>query len=271
MSQRSHYPPGTPCWVDVLAADPQAELRFYADLFGWSFIGPGPMANTGGKYFVAQVRGRDVAGVSSLPPGQPDSPGFWNTYFSVAGVNESCALAQRAGGTILLAPFDALPAGRMAVVRDPSGAAFSLWEPKERAGAELLNEPSAWAMSVLITPDVEKTKGFYRTLFGWEWGTFEAGAIKATLCRLPGYVGGEPEQPVPRDVVAVMIERDAGAETPPHWSVDFWIDDVDAGAARAAQRGATLLVPPHDAPGFRRCVLADPAGAAFTISRVARP
>jgi len=271
MSQRSHYPPGTPCWVDVLAADPESELDFYADLFGWSFIGPGPMASTGGRYFVAQLRGRDVAGVSSLPVGRPDSPGFWNTYFSVAGVDESCALAQRAGGTIVLAPFDALPAGRMAVVLDPSGAAFSLWEPKARAGAELLNEPGAWAMSALIAPDIEKTNSFYRTLFGWEWETFRAGTINATLCRLPGYVGGEPEQPVPRDVVAVMIERDAGAETPPHWSVDFWIDDVDAGAARAAQRGATLLVPPHDAPGFRRCVLADPAGAAFTISRVARP
>ena len=270
MSQRSHYPAGTPCWVDVLAPDPASELAFYADLFGWSFIGPGPTASTGGEYYVAQVRGRDVAGVSSAPPNQPDSPGFWNTYVSVADVDESCALARNAGGTILLAPFDALPAGRMAVVRDPSGAAFSLWEPKERAGAELLNEPSAWAMSVLITPDVEKTKNFYRTLFGWEWGTFEAGAIKATLCRLPGYVGGEPGQPVPRDVVAVMIEPDAGTATPPHWSVDFWIDDVDAGAARAARSGATLLVPPHDAPGFRRCVLADPAGAAFTMSQVAR-
>ncbi|MGB6521797.1 MAG: VOC family protein, partial [Candidatus Cybelea sp.] len=185
MSQRSHYPPGTPCWVDVLAADPESELVFYANLFGWSFIGPGPMASTGGKYFVAQMRGRDVAGVSSLPPGQPDSPGFWNTYFSVASADESCALAQRAGGMILLAPFDALPAGRMAVVRDPFGAAFSLWEPKERAGAQLLNEPSAWAMSALIAPDIEKTKSFYRTLFGWEWETFGAGTVNATLCRLP--------------------------------------------------------------------------------------
>jgi uncharacterized protein len=271
MSQRSHYPPGTPCWVDVLAPDPESELRFYADLFGWNFIGPGPMASTGGKYFVAQIRGRDVAGISSAPPAQLHAPGFWNTYVSVADVSESCDAARRAGGTILLAPFDAPPAGRMAVVSDPAGAAFSLWEPKERAGAQLVNEPSAWAMSALLTPDVEEAKTFYRALFGWEWETFTAGAMTATLCRLPGYVGGEPEQPVPRDVVGVIMQREAGVEIPSHWSVDFWIDDVDAGAARASKHGATLLAPPHDAAGFRRCVIADPAGAAFTISRVARP
>jgi hypothetical protein len=270
MSERSHYPPGTPCWVDVLAADPESELSFYAGLFGWDFIGPGPMANTGGKYFVAQVRGRDVAGISSAPPNQRHGPGFWNTYVSVENVEESCETAARGGGSILLAPFDALPAGRMAVVSDPAGAAFALWEPKERVGAQLVNEPSAWAMSALLTPDVEGAKEFYRALFGWKWEIFAAGATRATLCRLPGYVGGEPEQPVPRDVVGVMIESAADAKIPPHWSVDFWIDDDDAGAARAAQGGARLLAPPHDAAGFRRCVLADPAGAAFTISCVAR-
>jgi hypothetical protein len=188
----------------------------------------------------------------------------------VADVDEGSALAQRAGGTILVAPFDALPAGRLAVVADPSGASFCLWEPAERAGAQLINEPGAWAMSALFTPDIEAAKKFYHALFGWEWDAFAAGAMSATLCRLPGYFGGEPAQPVPRDVVGVMIELQAAAESPPHWSVDFWIDDVDAGAARAAECGATLLVQPHDASGFRRCVIADPAGAAFTISRAAR-
>ncbi|HEY2473316.1 MAG TPA: VOC family protein [Candidatus Cybelea sp.] len=269
MSQRSQYPPGTPCWVDVLAADPDAELRFYADLFGWEYAGPGPMPSPDGKYYVARVGGLDVAGVASAPPELRGAPAFWETYVCVADVDESCALAELAGATILVAPFEAGPAGRVAVFDDPSGAALCLWEPKGRTGAQVINEPSAWAMSTLFTADIERAKTFYHTLFGWEWDTFAAGAMSATLCRLPGYVGGEPAQPVPRDVVGVMIERESAAGVPPHWSVDFWIDDVDAGAARAAQGGATLLVPPHDAAGFRRCVIADPAGAAFTISKLA--
>ena len=47
-------------------ADPRAAVDFYAGLFGWEFVGPGPMPG-GGEYFVARVAGRDVAGVSSLP------------------------------------------------------------------------------------------------------------------------------------------------------------------------------------------------------------
>ena len=42
-------------------------------------------------------------------------------------------------------------------------------------------------------------------MFGWETDTFELGESEVTLWRLPGYVGGEPEQPVPRDLVATMV------------------------------------------------------------------
>ncbi len=35
MSERAHYPPGVPCWVDTLQPDPEAATRFYAALFGW--------------------------------------------------------------------------------------------------------------------------------------------------------------------------------------------------------------------------------------------
>jgi uncharacterized protein len=67
---------------------------------------------------------------------------------------------------------------------------------------------------------------------------------------------------VPRDTVAVMSEH-----ARPGWSVDFRVDDADAIARRAVGLGATLEAPPHDVPGFRVAELADPQGAAFTITR----
>ncbi len=87
-----------------------------------------------------------------------------------------------------------------------------------------------------------------------------------TLCRVPGYVGGEPKQPVPRDSVAVMLE--GGPEGPPHWSVDFWVADTDGAAMRAEELGGQVITPPFDIPGFSSAVLADPAGAAFSISEL---
>ena len=77
-------------------------------------------------------------------------------------------------------------------------------------------------------------------------------------------MGGEPEQPVPADVIATSLRSDG----PPRWDVDFWVDDVDATAARAAELGGTVVAGPFDMPIGRRAVLADPQGATFSISRV---
>jgi uncharacterized protein len=108
-------------------------------------------------------------------------------------------------------------------------------------------------------------------VFGWQAETIDMGGAEFTLFRLPGYVGGEPQQPVPRDMVAGMIalgDEQIRSGTPPHWSVDFWIDDADAAGARMPELGGAVLVAPHDLPPFRRAVIADPGGAAFSVSQL---
>jgi predicted enzyme related to lactoylglutathione lyase len=236
-----------PCWVDNLVADVDQALRFYGELLGWEFDGPGP-----GNYYVAKLRGRDVAGVGEAPAGVP--PG-WNTYVSVGSADE----ATRGVGRVLVEPFDALPAGRLAAVQDPAGAVIGLWEPADRQGCQLVNEASAYAMSALHTPEPEAAAGFYRELFGWETDSFAPGV---SLFRLPGYLGGEPSQPVPRDVVAVMAKDDG----PARWSVDFWVTDADALAARVPELGGNVVVAPFDSIPKRQAVVADPFGAVFSVS-----
>jgi uncharacterized protein len=66
-------------------------------------------------------------------------------------------------------------------------------------------------------------------------------------------------------VVAVMLAADAA---PSHWSVDFWVADADETAAGAARLGGQVMVAPRDIPGFRNAVLADPAGATFSVSQL---
>ena len=113
-------------------------------------------------------------------------------------------------------------------------------------------------MSALVTGDPEGAKAFYGAVFGWETEGFQVGEDQFFLFRLPGYVGGEPEQPVARDVVAAMAPAPPG--TAAHWSVDFWVDDVDAAAARAASHGGGIVVEPQTTPLGREATLADPAG-----------
>jgi hypothetical protein len=247
MSERDSYPAGVPCWVDNLVPDPTAATEFYGELFGWEFDGPGP-----GDYYVAKVRGRDVAGVGQAPPGV--SPG-WNTYVSVASADDTARAADR----VIVEPFDVLPAGRLAAIADPDGAVIGVWEPADRLGCQLVNEAAAYAMSALHTGDTDAAARFYHDLFGWESEQFAPGI---SLFRLPGYVGGEPAQPVPRDVIAVMAQDDG----PPRWSVDFWVTDADDLAARAPDLGGSVVVPPFDSIPTRQAVVADPFGAVFSVT-----
>src|SRR4051794_28505121 len=113
-------------------------------------------------------------------------------------------------------------------------------------------------MSFLRTPDPEGAKAFYGAVLGWTTEAFGP----MLLWRLSGYVGGVPEQPVARDVVAVLGR--AGDGEAPHWWADFWIADADAAAAHATQLGGSTLARPQGAGPFRGAGVAHPAGAALS-------
>ena len=263
MSRREDYPAGVPCFVDTLTADLDTAMGFYGGIFGWEFAGPGAMpGDPPGDYYVARLHGDDVAGLGTLPAsGAAPTPPGWNTHVAVDSVGETADRARAAGGTVLVEPFGVPPAGRMAVIADPAGAAFVAWEAGDRAGAARVNEPSAWSMSLLATPDPAAAREFYGELFGWQAEEF---GPSLWLFRRPGYVGGEPSQPVPRDVVAAM----AAGEGPATWSVDFWIADAEAAAAAAAGLGGTVVAEPFEEAMFRRAVLAAPDGATFSVSQL---
>jgi predicted enzyme related to lactoylglutathione lyase len=250
MSERDGYAPGVQCWVDTWQDDADAAAAFYTQLFGWEAAR--------GEYTLFQKNGRDVAGLGA--PSQSRYPA-WTTYVWVADADAAAAQARDAGGEVLKQPFDSLDGGRMAVLADPAGALFAVWAPGEHRGARLVNEPSAWAMSLLSSPDPEAAKSFYGAVLDWTSDSFG----DFTLFRLEGFVGGEPTQPVPRDVVAAMVPGENAG-----WTPDFWVSETDATAARAEALGGTVIMPPTDSPVGRTAVVADPTGAPFSISTVAR-
>jgi uncharacterized protein len=284
MNERDGYQAGVPCWVDAFQPDPERALSFYAELFGWKVDSRMP-SDSPRKYFVCKLRGRDVAAIGSQA--SKDIPPNWNTYVWVDSVDDAAAKTIEAGGSVVLEPYDWLDGGNTAMVADPAGATFCVLEPGAHRGARLVNEPGAWAMSVLNTRDVEGSKRFYGAVFGWGTQTFDAGGGELTIWRLPGYVGGGPEQPVARDMVAAMTPITgegfsdvsqtglhpllvrAVEDVGPHWTVNFWTPDADVVAAKAAELGGKVVVPPYDAPGFRATVVADPQGAVITVSQPA--
>src|SRR5919201_961851 len=202
MSERNGYEPGVPCWVATVQRDPASAARFYRELFGWDVDNLMPEDHPG-DYFMCKLRGRPVAAVVSVHGGAPPPPGAaWGTYIWVESADETAAKVTETGGTVIGAPFDSPAGGRMVVLADPAGAVFAAWQPGEHRGAGLVNEPSAWSMSALATPDPEGAKSFYGAVFGWQTSSFAMGDAEMTMWHVPGYEGGEPMQPVPRDVVA---------------------------------------------------------------------
>jgi uncharacterized protein len=282
MLERDGYPAGVPCWVDTTQPDPEAAVRFYGDLFEWQFQDRMP-SDSPTRYFAAQLRGRDVAGIGSQPEQAP--PGAtWNTYIWVDSADEIAEKVKDAGGRVLAEPFAVQEAGRMAMLADPSGAAFGLWEAKQWKGAQLVNEPGTWNFSELNTRDVEESKAFYGAVFGWKASEFEMEGQKFGMFGLPGYgdhlVERDPElrdrqagQGAPpgfEDAVAWLIPMtsdQSSDDVPPHWSVTFAVADADAVADRAPELGGKVVVPPFEAGPTRTTVISDPQGATFSASK----
>jgi predicted enzyme related to lactoylglutathione lyase len=276
MSDPDRYIPGVPCWIDTTQPDPEAAVAFYGGLFGWELEDAMPPGSPG-SYYVARLRGGDVAAVSSQQEGAPPTA-VWNTYVWVTDADETARKVRDAGGDVLSAPFDVPGAGRMAVFADPAGAAFCVWQAREHRGATVVNEPGSLNFNDLRTRDIDGARAFYGSVFGWEVLDIGAGLAWA----LPGY-GDFLEQRTPgtrenmaqmgapegfEDVVASLAPiADDEPDVPSHWGLTFGVEDADAIASRAADLGGRVVVPPFDAPWVRTTVIADPAGATFTASK----
>ena len=184
--ERDGYPPGVPCWVDTSQPDPEAAVRFYQGLFGWEFTDRMPSGSEG-SYYVARLHGKQVA-ARGLPTGGVAPNPNWATYIWVDNAEETTAKAKEAGGTVFVEPFDIFDAGRMAVLSDPTGAVFSLWQAGTHRGAQLVNEANTWNWSDLNTRDPQVAKAFYEALFGWVADEVDLGDLgEATMLRRPGY------------------------------------------------------------------------------------
>lgn len=102
---------------------------------------------------------------SEPPEVAPFIPG-WNSYVSVENADDTAAKVTDAGGMVVTEPFDLLDVARVAVFADPAIVVFCVWQPRERKGAQLVNEPGAWSFSVLNTRDPEDARSFYGAVFG---------------------------------------------------------------------------------------------------------
>jgi uncharacterized protein len=249
---KNKYRQGTPNWVDVTSTDVPKTLAFYGALFGWDSLDLGPESG-GYGFFVRE--GKPVAGYA---PARPGVPAAWSTYIAVDDVNEAAAKVVPSGGIVLAEPMD-LPnnSGRMAFIADPTGAAYGLYEARDHIGSVIVNEAGSLVWNELASRDLDRSLVFLQAVVGTTSTPLDdTRAYFMVNVGDRAVAGAMPMPPSMPDGV------------PSHWLPYFLVGDVDAAARVAADRGATVVVPPSDMAVGRFTVLMDPSGATFTAAHL---
>jgi predicted enzyme related to lactoylglutathione lyase len=263
VAEFSSHTPGTFSWPELATTDQKGAVSFYRSLFGWD-LNEQPLGPTE-TYSMFQMRGKEVGAAYNMRPEerQTGAPPHWNSYVTVANVDEAVKRSQELGAKVFAGPFDVMDAGRMAVLQDPAGAVFQVWQANKHIGAKILNEPGALCWTELSTRDTKAAEAFYTQLFGW---TAKHSTPGSPMEYTEFSVQGRPGigmMPMPAQVPAFV---------PAYWMPYFQVADTDASTAKAKELGATVTVPPMDIPDAGRfAVISDPQGAVFAIFKPREP
>ncbi|WP_254552131.1 VOC family protein [Kitasatospora sp. MMS16-BH015] len=242
--------PGSPCWAQLSVRDVPAALDFYGGLFGWRGE-PDPDPQFGG-YTIFSYDGAAAAAVAPLM--NPQQPVMWLLSIATADIEATSEAAKAAGATLWMGPMDVADRGKWALLNDPTGAPFALWQGGSFAGFGVVNEPNSFGWADLSTRDKDGATAFYAGVFGWRvWPDENYAMVGLGEDMFGGVMKLDPSVP---------------PEVPSHWAPYFLVADVDASAATAARLGGEVLHGPTDVQmenGPRIAVIRDPQGGTFGI------
>jgi len=250
------HPAGSFVWFELATTDSSAAKNFYTTLLGWepqdAPMGPDMV------YTLFRLNGRDAAGGYTMKAEDRalGVPPNWLVYISVDNADAAVASAIEHGGSALSPAFDVPNVGRMAVIRDPDGAVFAVFQPGSHKGVGIYGEPNAFCWADLQTPGRERAAQFYGALFGWKFLPGKDKDASGYLHIVNGeqYIGGlPPARALPPGV-------------PAHWLPYLQCNDCAAQTAKAGELGAHILVPTMTVEGqLTYSVLADPQGAVLAF------
>jgi len=243
------YSPGAFCFPELNTTDIAVAKRFYGPVLGWTAF---DVPSAQGSYVLARADGKDVAGIHLVSRGEPS----WLHYVAVESSDQVAARAAELGGKLEAAPFDVHGVGRMAMIQDPAGADFAIWEAKGMIGARLADQPGAPGFYELVTHDLDLATRFYSALFGWsatERDIPEVGSY--TIARI-----GE------QTVAGLMSIRKEWGPVPAHWQVYFCVPDCARSVDEARKLGGDVYAGPTLVQNFGRfAVISDPQCAVFCV------
>jgi predicted enzyme related to lactoylglutathione lyase len=111
-------------YIELHTTNVEKARGFYGELFGWKFSET-PLKP---RYDMIETGGAQGGGIMEEQAGS----GFWLQYIDVADVHASAKKAAKLGGRLVKDVTEVPGQGHFAVVADPSGATFALWQSSKR-------------------------------------------------------------------------------------------------------------------------------------------
>jgi predicted enzyme related to lactoylglutathione lyase len=253
--EKTKYQPGQFCWVDLQTSDTGGAKDFYGKIFGWDSQDL-PTENES-DYTLFLYRGLPAAGMSPQSAQQKEAgaPPSWSSYVCVENAEPILSKASSLGAKILMPVMKVMDQGFMAIVEDPTGATFRLWQPAKHIGAGWVTDVGGFCWTELYTRNVERATEFYQKLFGWEFQHSRPGGREYWTIKQ----NGSPNAGM------MEIGPDWG-EVPPSWSVYFTVKSCQASVEEAESIGAKVYLDPMEVPEVGTFAgLQDPQGAHFLI------
>ncbi|MBO2462571.1 VOC family protein [Actinomadura violacea] len=254
-----NLPDGTPNWLDIGVPDIDRARTFYGALFGWGFEDAGPEA---GHYNMCKLRDVPVAGMMQNPEEAPDEY-WWTVYFAADDCDGLAKRAADAGGSIVMPPMDVMTVGRMAIVKDPQGGQFGLWQGQDHPGSGIVNEPGSFVWNELVTPDSTAAGDFYQAVFGYELEPMQGDMDYTVLRRASDgrYIGGI--------LGGAELVLGNGRAAVPTWTTYFAVEDADEAVRTVTSSGGVVDSGPADSPYGRSAAVRDPFGVPFHVMKPA--
>ncbi|HJU88988.1 MAG TPA: VOC family protein [Gemmatimonadaceae bacterium] len=250
-------------WYELNSTDPSAAKRFYTEVMGWDTeeMQGGPM-----PYTIWKKDGRQIGGLMELPKEARDrgAPPHWMPYIGTPDTDATAKQATKLGGQTVVPPMDIPNIGRFAMLKDPQGAAFSIFTPSqgpERPQGNPLVGDFSW--HELLTTDYEGAFKFYSTLFGWvKTSEFEMGEAGTYLMFGPNkdtMIGG-------------MFNKTPDMPFPPNWTLYVRVPSLKKAVETARKLGGNVMIEEMEVPGGDLIgQTMDPQGAVIALHESRQP
>ena len=232
-------------WTDLSTYDTTTARDDYTTFFGWNY------QNDGGYYF-ALSRGQEIAALFLMPDrlAKINMPSFWMSYIHVGNVDDAVRKAKHHDGVVVEVEPEAFGnEARIALVRDPSGAGFTLYE-----GPELTPEPQGFGCVECRfhhSSDINVVKDFYIDLFEWQFDVVEEQPWPSCDARYSNGTTVARFEEVPEDIRGKYN----------YWMPCFRVESTGKLVQLITSRGGELLTEFPD----NRIMVADRQGAHFML------